>query len=487
MATLVDAVAEVFTFEALSGTTSSFTQGSSDRYIFGGAGWVGFGPLPDVNALKYGGSGGTDITPGSADVSFFFGNAALTSGSAIPGPSGTSTIYGAATAGLQGMAVGAAWEDVDSADDYTTNSGAQGDTNEAVCSFTVPNCVENQWVQGWFIAVSGNVTITTFLDDVDTTEIVEEDLDPGVTFAAVCYVRKQATANGNCVLQVRARSTSAAGTDAIAWAGAGERLIDAESGGGPTYTLTADGGTYSYSGTAADLRFNRVVAADPATFSYSGTNASLLFNRRISADTGSYTLTGQDAGLRFNRRLDAQGATYALTGQDATLSHSGVATYTLAAEGGTFALTGTDVTFRMGRVLAAENGGFSYAGADATLRYSGEAAQTTGAPGPRRPWIAYINGKRVIGDLSEIRSMVEALAQEAAEKDVAQAKPTKKPRIVVQPGKLVDIPKPENIQSISDTQGLEIQANIRNIYHIAYAKAKLIAEQDEEDTLMVLL
>lgn len=126
-------------------------------------------------------------------------------------------------------------------------------------------------------------------------------------------------------------------------------------------------------------------------------------------------------------------------------------------------------------------------GGAADLLYSGAPAQSQGAPGPSHRFIAYISGKRVVGSYWEIRRLVEELAEERAEKDVAKPKPAKKPRIVVQPGKPVAESNAGNIQSISDTEGLEIQEEIRNTYHIAYVKAKLRAEQDEEDTLMVLL
>lgn len=232
MATLVDSVAEVFPFEALSGTTASFTQGTTDRYLFGGACWAGFGPPAAITALKYGGSGGTDITPGGAAEVFFFGNSELDAGSAAPGPSSSTTIYGASSAGIQGMAAGTAYEGVSGADDYTTDSALVGDTNSTIVSVVVPNCITGQTVTGKFVAVSGNVTIDAFTDDVDTTEILAQDLDTGVTFAAVCSVQKIATSDGPCTIQVRAHSSSAPGTDAIGWAGAAERLIDAEGGPG---------------------------------------------------------------------------------------------------------------------------------------------------------------------------------------------------------------------------------------------------------------
>lgn len=66
-----------------------------------------------------------------------------------------------------------------------------------------------------------------------------------------------------------------------------------------TYTLVADGGTYSYSGNNANTLFNRRLVADGGVYSYSGNNANTLFNRRLVADGGTYTYFGNAADLVY--------------------------------------------------------------------------------------------------------------------------------------------------------------------------------------------
>jgi len=61
----------------------------------------------------------------------------------------------------------------------------------------------------------------------------------------------------------------------------------------------------------------------------------------LNADGGSFTLTGQNADLLFGRVLAAGGGSFTLTGQDVTFSR----TYVLQAETGLFTLTGGNVTF----------------------------------------------------------------------------------------------------------------------------------------------
>ena len=67
-----------------------------------------------------------------------------------------------------------------------------------------------------------------------------------------------------------------------------------------TYTLIADGGTYSYSGDNANLLFNRVLAADGGVYSYSGNNATLRVSRVLTADGGTYTYVGNNADLLYS-------------------------------------------------------------------------------------------------------------------------------------------------------------------------------------------
>ena len=139
--------------------------------------------------------------------------------------------------------------------------------------------------------------------------------------------------------------------------------------GGPTYTLTADSGSFALTGQAAGLSFNRTLAADSGSFALTGQDAALLQNRVLASDSGAFALAGQDATLTFSRVLSAASGSYALAGQDATLTYTPIsgATYTLAAASGSFALAGQGAVLLQNRSLAADSGSFALTGQDATL------------------------------------------------------------------------------------------------------------------------
>lgn len=89
--------------------------------------------------------------------------------------------------------------------------------------------------------------------------------------------------------------------------------------------ITADGGTYSYTGTAATLTYTPVGAftltADPGTYSYTGTAASLSALRVITADPGVYSYTGTDASLERNLTITADAGSYSYSGTAANLTY----------------------------------------------------------------------------------------------------------------------------------------------------------------------
>jgi hypothetical protein len=158
---------------------------------------------------------------------------------------------------------------------------------------------------------------------------------------------------------------------------------------GATYTLTADAGTFTLSGTDADVLLNRLLDADAGTFSLSGQDVNLLFNHLLTTDSGSFALTGQNVDLLFNRLLSAEPGSFSLsgvdvnlllgrvlgadagsfilTGTDVDLIYSGGATYTLTAEPGSFSLSGTNASLLLYRLLSADAGSFSLVGQDASL------------------------------------------------------------------------------------------------------------------------
>ena len=155
-------------------------------------------------------------------------------------------------------------------------------------------------------------------------------------------------------------------------------------------TIPADSGTFTQTGTAADLLKGSLVGADSGTYSQTGTDASLLFNRKITADGGTYTQTGSDISFLYDRVIDIETGEYLLTGSDVNFggartisADSGTYTQTgfdatlrenslIDIENGTFSLTGTDNDLSTNRILRSDSGSFIHTGSNATLIYAGD-------------------------------------------------------------------------------------------------------------------
>lgn len=73
-------------------------------------------------------------------------------------------------------------------------------------------------------------------------------------------------------------------------------------------------------------------------------NTSAAVSYSIDADAGSYTLTGSDAALTATRKIAANAGSYTLTGFDATLTTTSA--YELVAESGSYTITGFAATFQ---------------------------------------------------------------------------------------------------------------------------------------------
>lgn len=140
-----------------------------------------------------------------------------------------------------------------------------------------------------------------------------------------------------------------------------------------SYSLTASAGTFSYTGGAAGLAFNRVLISASGTFANTGGDATLTYtpasgdDYTLTAAGGTFSYSSEATGLTFNRVLVASSGTFSYSGGDANFSRG----RTLSAAGGTFAYTGGDASFLRTYVLSAEGGSFSLAGGDATFTYSG--------------------------------------------------------------------------------------------------------------------
>jgi hypothetical protein len=352
MATYSAGVALAFTYEVADGTTGSFSPGGSDRAIFGTIVCGGFSGTPSITSLQYPDSSGTTIPRVGSDLTWVGTNGSHAVFTLAPGPTGSTTLYGDwAGTPLQSAIGGICYSGVDQTTPFSGHVDATptfvGSVTTTVASVTVTGCTAGQTIVAAVGALSDTVTLAAFTAVSGTTLRVS---DVTGTFVGVAMLEKVATGSSE-TLSVNVNAGSSGG---LYWTARGARVNDA-AGGGPTYSLTADAGTYAYNGTAADLRLNRV----------------------MPADAGAYAYAGQDASLRLNRVLSAQGGAYSYTGQDATLTYNSGATYTLVAEGGTYSYSGADATFRIGRVLVAEAGAYAYTGQPATLTYSGAAVADT--------------------------------------------------------------------------------------------------------------
>jgi hypothetical protein len=111
------------------------------------------------------------------------------------------------------------------------------------------------------------------------------------------------------------------------------------------YTLTADGGSFSYSGAEASTLINRRLSANGRAFSYSGGNATLMANRKLSASGAAYSYFGGAVDAFFNRSLAAHGASFSYAGGIATLTYTEVTGFVLIAEGAAFYCVGGAASF----------------------------------------------------------------------------------------------------------------------------------------------
>lgn len=124
-------------------------------------------------------------------------------------------------------------------------------------------------------------------------------------------------------------------------------------GGAIGYTLSAEGGTLTVTGSDAGLNKGYRLSAEGATYTITGKSINVV----IRATGGTYTITGQDATLTYvsGYHVTAESGQFAFSGQSAGLIHN----KRLIAEGITFTETGMDAGLSYGRRLIAGTGGVS--------------------------------------------------------------------------------------------------------------------------------
>ena len=131
--------------------------------------------------------------------------------------------------------------------------------------------------------------------------------------------------------------------------------------------LPADSGTYTYTGTAVDLPYGFRVQVDSGAYTYSGTTVSLTAGFNLAADSGSYTYTGTAATVARDGTLAANSGSYTYTGTDATLTFESPGSFTLSANNGTYTYSGAAAGVEAGLISAADSGTYTYSGTAASL------------------------------------------------------------------------------------------------------------------------
>lgn len=164
-------------------------------------------------------------------------------------------------------------------------------------------------------------------------------------------------------------------------------IFGTSSGG---YTLTADSGSYTHTGTALGLVVSRRIDLQAGSYSISGTQLSLAYNRRLDLESGSYAIAGSNVGLLrqypliisagnysltgttldllVSRRFDLETGTYSITGSDLVLTHDHV----LLAEEGSYSLVGNDLGLIVLRQLSLDSGTYEIIGTDLDLVVSSD-------------------------------------------------------------------------------------------------------------------
>lgn len=220
-------------------------------------------------------------------------------------------------------------------------------------------------------------TYTQFNDDGDVlNERIREAYvttnDRGDNTGGSGRIEDWTTSSRTLKLQRRSETSSAT---ARLKRGAVIVAFDLGSAGGGGYTLSADSGSFSMTGSAAVLRRTRIMPANAGSYALSGQTATLRHGFVLGGGVGSYTLGGQSAFLKATRKITANAGNYALSGQAANLERS----ILVAASSGSYAINGGDAQLEKGFKLIGGAGAYVLNGQDADLIYGQNVSYTLDA------------------------------------------------------------------------------------------------------------
>jgi len=139
-------------------------------------------------------------------------------------------------------------------------------------------------------------------------------------------------------------------------------------------TLTADQGSFTYTGQTAALKYNRTIVAVQGSYALNGQTINLRASRILPCTQGAYSLNGQNASLLWNARISMTAGAYAFTGQSVGFYRG----LRLVAAAGTFTYLGQSVGLSRSAYLRADAGLYTLDGIDAALTL---AARVSAAPG----------------------------------------------------------------------------------------------------------
>lgn len=134
------------------------------------------------------------------------------------------------------------------------------------------------------------------------------------------------------------------------------------------FTLDAQPGSVTITGSAAGLKASRILSASPGAISITGAAATLKIARSINAQAGAVSITGASATFGTSRKLNAQPGAVTIAGADAGLVYTAIGgAAVLSADSGAVVITGAAATLKASRVLSADAGSITITGSVAGL------------------------------------------------------------------------------------------------------------------------
>jgi len=196
------------------------------------------------------------------------------------------------------------------------------------------------------------------------------------------------------------------------------------------YPLTANSGSYTYTGSSATVSRNRALTSSSGSYTYTGSSSTITKGYPITASAGSYTYSGSSATIQRSRELAASAGSYTYTGSSSPLSLG----YTLTALAGSYAYTGSniEITYTVGSIdypLTAQSGIYAYNGQTITITHDIEEVEILAGGG--YPVFKKKKPYKRIDDIVEktMRELYEEITEEASPKIKKQAVKIVKPYV----------------------------------------------------------